>query len=491
MPNQKGLAMLMILAILAITGFQVFWLWQQYGREQKLLESKSDILFRESVFSLQAKKLKLDEPRKKDTSRPQIQITLKSRNEEGEIFDTSGNKNLINYVNIIREKINDSSPPKKSMIISMNDSRMIFRGDSIQQNQTMDWEGTNNGGKVFQFLYGLDSLQDSLTIKEVETSFTERLSKEKMNIPFTIERKEIASLKMAVPAKNEVTVGFAHPVSFRMIPGNTFAYLLKKITSPILFSIFLIGLTVLTFILLYRNLLQQRKLTILKNDFISNITHELKTPIATVQVAIEALRNFNALKDPAKTNEYLDISQQELQRLSMLVDKVLRLSMFENREVQLMPEPFDLRDLIKEVAGSFQPLFEKHHAKLEINYTGDNFVIEADRLHIMSVIYNLLDNALKYGGTAPAIKVDVDMNGHEARIIVQDSGMGIPLAYQDKIFEKFFRVPQGGDKHNVKGYGLGLSYVSHIIKKHNGQISVKSEHGKGALFIITLPKIYG
>ena len=210
-----------------------------------------------------------------------------------------------------------------------------------------------------------------------------------------------------------------------------------------------------------------------------------------MQVAIEALRNFNALKDPAKTNEYLDISQQELHRLSMLVDKVLRLSMFENREVQLMPEPFDLRDLVKEVAGSFQPLFEKHGAKVQINYTGDNFIIEADRLHLMSVVYNLLDNALKYGGTAPVINVDVDMSGTEARIIVQDNGMGIPAAYQEKIFEKFFRVPQGGDRHNVKGYGLGLSYVAHIIQKHKGRIQVNSETGKGSTFIITLPKLNG
>jgi two-component system phosphate regulon sensor histidine kinase PhoR len=491
MPNQKGLAALMILAILAITGFQVFWLWQQYGREQKLLDTKSDMLFRESVFSLQAEKLKLEEPGKKDTSRPQIQITLKSSNADGEIFDTAGNKNVINYVNIIREKVSDSNRSKKSMIISMDDSRVIYRGDSLQPNQTMDWEGKNNGGKVFQFLYGLDSLQDSLTIKEVENSFAARLATEKMNIPFTIDRKEIAGRQMSVPAMHEVTVGFAHPISFRMIPGNTFPYLLKKMGSPILFSIFLIGLTVLTFILLYRNLLQQRRLTVLKNDFISNITHELKTPIATVQVAIEALRNFNALKDPAKTNEYLDISQQELHRLSMLVDKVLRLSMFENREVQLMPEPFDLRALVKEVAGSFQPLFEKHGAKVQINYTGDNFIIEADRLHLMSVVYNLLDNALKYGGTAPVINVDVDMSGTEARIIVQDNGMGIPAAYQEKIFEKFFRLPQGGDRHNVKGYGLGLSYVAHIIQKHKGRIQVNSETGKGSTFIITLPKLNG
>jgi len=490
MPKTKALATLMLLAILAITGFQIFWLGQQYGREKKLLITKSDMLFRESIFTLQAEKLKLEGPRNKDTSHPQIQITLKSNDRKEGIFDSEINKDVVNYVNIIREKVQDSNLPKKSMIIAMDESHLINLGDSMQSNQSLVWNSSGKGGKIVQFLYGLDSLQDSLRVKEVEASFSKLLVQEKMNLQFSVMRKQIAGKLSAMPTPNEVNVGFANPVSYRLVLGNTFPYLLKKLTSPILFSIFLIGLTVLTFILLYRNLLQQQRLTELKNDFISNITHELKTPIATVQVAIEALRNFNALKDPARTNEYLDISQQELQRLSMLVDKVLRLSMFENREVQLMPEPFDLRDLVKEVAGSFQPLFEKYGAKLQFFYKGDNFIIEADRLHLMSVVYNLLDNSLKYGGTAPSIELDVDMTGPEAIIIVQDSGLGIPAAYQDKIFEKFFRVPQG-DRHNVKGYGLGLSYVAHIIQKHNGHIQVNSEAGKGATFIISLPKIHG
>jgi len=159
MPKTKALAALMLLAIFAITGFQFFWLWQQYGREKKLLDTKSDMLFRESVFTLQAGKLKLEGPRKKDSSHPKIQITLKSGNEDGAVFDTAMNKDVVNYVNIIREKVNDSGKQKKSMIISVDDSRMIFRGDSLQQNQTMDFEGKSSGGKVFQFLYGLDSLQ--------------------------------------------------------------------------------------------------------------------------------------------------------------------------------------------------------------------------------------------------------------------------------------------------------------------------------------------
>src|SRR4029450_13258035 len=145
------------------------------------------------------------------------------------------------------------------------------------------------------------------------------------------------------------TVVFVHPVTYHLEIGKSFSYLIKKITLPILFSIFLVGVTVLSFLLLYRNLLKQQRLAELKNDFISNITHELKTPISTVAVAIEALKNFNAMQNPERTKEYLDISANELQRLGLLVDKVLKLSMFEKKEVELKKEAFDMEELINEV----------------------------------------------------------------------------------------------------------------------------------------------
>jgi two-component system phosphate regulon sensor histidine kinase PhoR len=134
---------------------------------------------------------------------------------------------------------------------------------------------------------------------------------------------------------NEVTLGFADPITYRLDLGNTFPFILKRISSAILFSLFLVGFTLLSFMLLYRTLLRQRRLADIKNEFISNITHELKTPIATVSVAIEALRSFSASLNPQRTKEYLDISANELQRLSLLVDKVLKLSMFEKKEIEL------------------------------------------------------------------------------------------------------------------------------------------------------------
>jgi two-component system phosphate regulon sensor histidine kinase PhoR len=257
--------------------------------------------------------------------------------------------------------------------------------------------------------------------------------------------------------------------------------------SPIIFvSVLLVALTVLSFILLFRSLVRQNKLTQLKNDFISNITHELKTPIATVSVAIEAMKNFNVLDDPKQTQEYLSISTTELQRLTLLVDKVLRLSMFEKKEIQFKKESFDIGQLSVEVMESMKLQFEKQHAKTSIELTGKNFTINADKRHIASVIYNLLDNALKYSPSDPVINIHIIDRSTFLEIRVTDQGIGIAHEYKEKIFEQFFRVPSG-DRHNTKGYGLGLSYANHIVRSHLGFIELETQEGKGSTFIVKLP----
>ena len=276
-------------------------------------------------------------------------------------------------------------------------------------------------------------------------------------------------------------------MGYKLQLGNTFPYLIKEILLPILFSMFLVGVTIFSFIILYRSLLRQYRLGLIKNDLISNITHELKTPIATVSVAIEALRNFSAAQSPEKNKEYLDISASELQRLSLLVDKVLKISLLENKRIELKKESFNIRELVQEVLSIMKVQFEKHHAQVRVNTAGDNFVIEADRLHITSVIYNLLDNALKYSGGNPVIDVLVSSLPNDIiELKVSDNGIGISKEYQAKIFDKFFRVPTG-NTHNIKGYGLGLSYVKEILKAHMDFISVESEPGKGSTFSVKLP----
>lgn len=471
--NIKWLPLLMAVTMVGITAFQVYWLMKTYERERRTLEIRSNITFRETIFSLQASKLKLDTLSLDSNQIKEIRFTSsapKNRNMEVHKLPRQKMSGLVNVL-IHKAKLSD-----KDVIITKgrnSDTLRIGMGNHSWRRK-----------RFTQFLYDVDSLQDSIKIEEIDTAFARRMNEQNINVPFSI--KKIRNNLDEEPNHNEVTLGFAHPITYQLDLGNTFPYLIKRISAVILLSLFLIALTTFSFTLLYRNLLKERRLANIKNEFISNITHELKTPIATVSVAIEALRSFNAAVDAQKTKEYLDISANELQRLSLLVDKVLKLSIFEKQGLELKYESLDMKDLVNEVTSSMRLQFERHKAVVTQNSEGDTR-LQGDRLHLVSVLFNLLDNALKYSSSNPRIHIQTTGNDNKVSLCISDSGIGIPAEYRDKVFEKFFRVPKG-NLHNAKGYGLGLSYVAQVIKKHNGTIKVESTEGDGSKFIISLPK---
>ena len=459
----------MVITILVIGAFQVYWLRKNYQEEKHLFSVRTNILFRETIMRLQASKLHLDS-----------NINVRIEDKQG----------IITMTNILQERLRDSANPgkklKSAIMVTVNHNNLPLNSGSNMQYQI---RRTESGGPIFDFLRGVDSLHDSISVKEIVQRYKEALAKQKIELPFTVSvadtntarKKELADME-----GNTVEVGFIKPRAYELHFINSNWYVVKQMWQPVLISLLLVGVTIASFLLLFRNLVKQQKLTQLKNDFISNITHELKTPIATVSVAIEALKNFNALQDPERTKEYLEISGLEMQRLGLLVDKVLKLSLYENREIALQKESFNLVELANEVAASMKLQFEKQQAIITILATGDNFMIEADRLHMTSVIYNLLDNALKYSKAAPRIELLVADHSTFLTLTVTDNGIGIAGEYRDKVFEQFFRVP-GGDRHNIKGYGLGLSYVNHIVKRHQGFIEVKGKLGEGSSFIVNLP----
>lgn len=465
----KLLPVLMVLSIVAIAAFQFYWLQQAYEREERTLEMRTNFTFREAVRSVQISKLRLD--RFSDTTR--VPPFILRQNRGGEVKIITPHQKIEGMIDVVMNKVRDSSGKTMLVTQKLSDSlAKMFPGRRDRRD------------RMLQFLFDIDSLQDSIRIVELDSAYQKHLGDQNLEVPFTIDR--VPTRETKEPVFNEVTLGFRDPVTYRVLIHNKNAFVFKRIAIPILFSVFLVAFTALSFTLLYRNLLRQNRLANIKNEFISNITHELKTPIATVSVAIEALRNFNANLDRERTKEYLDISSNELQRLSLLVDKVLKLSMFEKREIELQYEVLDMKDLVQEVTSSLRLQFEKHHAQVNISSEGDT-ALEGDRLHLVSVVFNLLDNAIKYSSEAP--QIDVTMKGSESSVhlIINDSGIGIPEEYKGRIFEKFFRVPTG-NLHNAKGYGLGLSYVAHVVNKHNGTINVESIPGDGSKFIISLPK---
>ena len=474
---------LIIITLLALTGFQAYWLKDNYDREKRTMQIKTGVAFQETVRQLQTSKLKLpDSFMNESFNKGRRRVLIDEDIAESDMgLKGPPQREIITMVNTLRNSVKKDSGLSSTILISTN------KGIQMKLKHTSEIKLRHSGdsNQVLNFLYKVDSLQDSLKLPEIINAYTATLKRENLEVPFSITRSDTDYIEER-PDLSQVTLGFAHPVTYHVILGNTTPYLMKRISFPILFSFFLLSVTIFSFVLLYRNLLRQQKLAEIKNDFISNITHELKTPIATVGVAIEALKNFNAIHDPQKTKEYLDISSNELQRLSLLVDKVLKLSMFEKKEIELNKESFDMKGLTREVLDTMKLQFEKNNAIINFTTSGNDCIINADKLHITSVIYNLLDNALKYRKDDPVINVHLLSQQNNIELSVNDNGIGIASEYQSKIFDKFFRVPTG-NKHIVKGYGLGLSYVSHIIAQHHGTIHVESELDKGSTFICKIP----
>ncbi len=463
----RWMPILMTLTILGIIGFQLYWLKQAFEREERTLEIRTNMAFRETIHSLQATKLELDK------IEPDSLSNIEKKSGKQLHKRMRSDEKLAGMMNILRDRMKESDSTGNAK------KERATETDSIPQHIK-----PKDRRRIMQFLYDMDSLQDSITVKEIDSAFTNRLQQQSLVVPFSIARLPTASDREE-RVYNEVTLGFKNPVTYRLQISKTLPFLLQRISAPILLSVFLVAFAIVSFSLLYGTLLRQRRLAAIKNEFISNITHELKTPIATVSVAIEALRSFNASMDAQKTKEYLDISANELQRLSLLVDKVLKLSMFEKREVELKYEELDMALLVVEVTTSMKLQAEKYNAVVAVSVEG-NTTFSGDRLHLVSVIFNLVDNALKYSNEAPHLNININGASNNIVFSIADKGIGVPAEYKDKIFEKFFRVPTG-NLHNAKGYGLGLSYVAHVVAKHNGTINVECE-GVGSKFIITLPR---
>jgi two-component system, OmpR family, phosphate regulon sensor histidine kinase PhoR len=463
-------------AMLLILGFQLWWLKDSYKRERHSLEMKANIQFQETVHGLQEEKFRIIPDQSDSGQKDKVRIFINEETADGDVREKMiKSHNVVTTVNMLGSKISDSVKGENKR------QEMIFV--TRRNGPTPDSLKRRTPANIaFKYLYGIDSLQDSLKLPDISNNYRKALLQQNMNVPFSILKLDSAE----EGSMADVTVGFVHPVTYRLVLGNIFPAVLKRLTIPVIFSVFLVALTIFSFLILYKNILRQQRLGEMKNDLISNITHELKTPLATVGVAIEAMKSFSVLHDGKKTREYLDISSSELQRLNLLVDKVLKLSMFEKKQVDLKYEQVDLREVVDEVVNSMRLQIEEAGAKVTV-YAAGNPVLTADRLHLLSVIFNLLDNALKYTDGDPEIKISLQENADTISMNVTDNGIGIPAEYCDKVFEKFFRIPTG-NTHNAKGYGLGLSYVAHVIERHHGSISVTNTNAMGCTFSIILPK---
>lgn len=265
-------------------------------------------------------------------------------------------------------------------------------------------------------------------------------------------------------------------------PGN---YLKSKLTWQITSSILLIITVAFAMYYLIRVIFREKRLSAIKNDFISNITHEFKTPIATSSAAIEAMEKFNALEDPVKTKRYLAAVKNELVRLSDLVSKILDISIYEKRQVELKKETVHVPEMLETMIYNFS-LIKNNASRIHIHNNCSSPVTRADKTHLYNSLSNIIDNALKYGGANVVINITITCTAQELQVEINDNGPGIRAQDLPYIFDKFYRVP--ASQHRVKGFGLGLYYTKSIIQEHGGWCRVESVPKKGTTFKIGLPK---
>lgn len=260
-------------------------------------------------------------------------------------------------------------------------------------------------------------------------------------------------------------------------------HVISKIIPQICFGLVLVLLTALAFFFSYRSINEHIILGNLKNEFIGNITHELRTPVATLSVAIESLSKYNLKSEPGKLEEYLKLASVETKRLEELINRVLDHTVLQNGGQQLNMIVIDINDLIKEVTDRM--LLTCNGDSITFTPSEKPMSVMVDPLFFKGAIINLIDNSLKYCDKDPLINVISYRKGNYAVTEINDNGPGIPEEYLARVFEKFFRLP-AGNIHNVKGYGLGLSYVSQIIELHQGTVDVHNLN-PGCSFIIKLP----
>lgn len=265
-------------------------------------------------------------------------------------------------------------------------------------------------------------------------------------------------------------------------------YNLQSLWVMMLVSLMLVLTIIAAFSYSVFTIIRQRKLSELKNDFINNMTHEFKTPISTISLACQALSDKDISRTNEMYNDYIQIIGDENHRLGEMAEKILQTAILEKGNLHLRPEAIEMHDLIADAVHKIAIQIEIRDGVVSQSLNAKYSLIKADKVHLSNVIYNLLDNANKYSPRKPQILVSTSDAEGGIYISINDKGMGISKANQKRIFEKLYRVPTG-DVHNVKGFGLGLSYVKFIVEKHGGSIQVESEPGKGSTFTIFLPYI--
>jgi two-component system phosphate regulon sensor histidine kinase PhoR len=263
---------------------------------------------------------------------------------------------------------------------------------------------------------------------------------------------------------------------------------MKQMRAMIFGVIFFTLIIITAFYVTVHTLIRQKKLSEIKNDFINNMTHEFKTPLATISLAVDAMRNEKVVHDRGKSEYFSSIIKEENKRMNKQVETILQAALIDRQELQLNLEPIHAHEVIRHVMDNFALQFQEKQATINLDLNARHDLAEADEVHFTNIIANLIDNAIKYSRDKLAIRISTHSSVKYLVIRIEDNGIGMNKETQRRIFEKFYRA-HTGNVHNVKGFGLGLSYVKSVVDAHHGRIKVESSVGKGTSFTVEIPLV--
>jgi len=285
--------------------------------------------------------------------------------------------------------------------------------------------------------------------------------------------------------KIQPTKYFAKPFDLVLVFNDYSRYVLGRIIKLLITSLVIILILLSSFYIFVHIILRQRRLSMLKNDFINNMTHEFKTPLTNISLVVENMSENRKLSEE-KQDKLIRIIGQEAERLSENIERILQIARYEKSSFHLQKDRIDVHQLISKAISAFDSLLVEKEIRFDFIQGAVHSTLLADETHLFNVMYNLIDNAIKYTPQHPQISIETRDDAKGLRILIRDNGIGISSANQKKIFDKFYRVPKG-NIHDVKGFGLGLSYVKQVIEAHQGTIVVSSEPGVGSTFEIFIP----
>jgi len=509
----------MTVALSGLLGIQIYWISNAIALEESRFDSNVNIALQSAVKNINKRETAYVII-KKFSDHDEDVVLLSPDSDESQtriIWNTKRKEVISQHVNITNDSLfeikieydkdlsDDSAKSKEEFITEDNDSGHYGR--------TVHYVTPHIDTLILERSKLVQEVVDELITFREKTFITERLNESELDL---ILNEELTNMGITagynfgiMNNKNEFTVIdtslskeslSVSPYKVNLYPDDLMhsglyllvsfpdkiSYIIKSISSVLGISIILIIVIIGLYYKTVKLLFHQKKVVEIKNDLINNITHEFKTPISTISLACEALNEPKLSADAGSILRYTGMIKEENNRLTELVENLLNTASLEKGEFELNKEKTDLHDILSDIVKAHHVRLEQTHGQIKFQFDASNSIVDVDPFHISNVFNNLIDNAVKYTKGEPEVKITTSDCKNGIEISIEDQGIGISKQNLRKIFDTFYRVPTG-NIHDVKGNGIGLSYVKKMVEAHNGSIEVNSQLNKGSTFKIKLP----